>query len=54
VWRGVAENLGNLQNAVGMAMGDDRAMRFWKDRWAEPSPILIFAIKPVPETALDK
>ncbi|KAJ8437286.1 hypothetical protein Cgig2_010111 [Carnegiea gigantea] len=54
MWRGAAENLGNLRNAMGMAVGDGCATRFWMDRWMEPSPILIFANKPVPGTELDK
>jgi len=32
VWREVVENLGKLWNAMGMAVGDGRATRFWMDR----------------------
>lgn len=37
-----------------MAIGDGHGTRFWLDRWAEPSPLLIFSTKYVPEAELEK
>ncbi|KAJ8423706.1 hypothetical protein Cgig2_029231 [Carnegiea gigantea] len=53
-WRGVAENLSHVRSAVGMVVGDGRGTRFWLGRWAEPSPLLIFLTKYVPEAELEK
>jgi len=52
-WRGVLENLSHLQRGAGMAVGDGRATQFWLDRWAEPSPLLMFTTKHVPTVEME-
>jgi len=39
---------------VGMALGTGCMTRFWLDRWAELSPLLIFATQYVPAAELEQ